>query len=161
MLISLYITPVMYADPSGYFPLSLIFAPSLIEALGAILIAAAPYIAVLIIIVLVAIVIYKAYELTNTLIDVQASKKSRESGKEKSSEKPSYVNKGMLDKSLTAEENATNMMNNQWGKGNWGKGPKTDYYKIFKWITRGELLKQVINTFNGYEDDYILVIKFD
>jgi len=161
MVISDYITPVMYIDPSGNSPLALLFAPSLIEAFGAVLIAAAPYIAVIIIVVLVAIVIYEAYELTNTLIDVQAAKKSRASGKEKSSEKPSYVNKGMLDKSLTAEENATNMMNNQWGKGNWGKGPKTDYNKIFKWITRGELLKQVINTFNGYEDDYILVIKFD
>lgn len=100
-------------------------------------------------------------DLTNTLIDVLAAKKSRKSGKEKSSEKPSYVNKGMLDKSLTAEENATNMMNNQWGKGNWGKGPKTDYNKTLKWITRGELLKQVINSFDGYDDDYILVIKFD
>lgn len=103
----------MYSDITGHSPLSLLLSLQFIKDISAIFIAVGPYLGVIIIAVLVAVVIYETYILTNTLIDVQAARKSRESGKEKSSDKPSYVNRGMLDKSLTAEENATNMMNNK------------------------------------------------
>jgi uncharacterized membrane protein len=144
----------MYIDPSGNFPLALLFAPPLIEAFGAVLVAAAPYIAAIVIVVLVAVLIYEAYELTNTLIDVQAAKKSRESQKEKSSDKPSWVHKGMEDQSLSAQDNATKMLNEKYGIGQWNKPPrKSEYGQIIKWLIRSNVLKQVINSLSE-ENEY-------
>jgi len=70
---------------------------------------------------------------------------AKKSKKARSTDKPSYVNRGMIDKSITAQQNARNVMNNKWGSGNWNKGPGSDYNKIVKWITRGELLRVTIN----------------
>ena len=81
---------------------------------------------------------------------------AKKSKKARATDKPSYVNKGMIDKSLTAQRNARNMMNNKWGPGNWNKGPGSDYNKIVKWITRGELLKSIVNFFN--DEDNIRII---
>jgi uncharacterized membrane protein len=144
----------MYSDISGNSPLALIFAPSLIQAFGAVFIAAAPYIVVIIIVVLIAVVIYEAYELTNTLIDIQSAKKSRESQKEKSSDKPSWVHKGMEDQSLSAQDNATKMLNEKYGIGQWNKPPrKSEYSQIIKWLIRSNVIKQVINSLSE-ENEY-------
>ena len=69
-------------------------------------------------------------------IGVVFSKAAKQSGKEKASDKPSWVTKDMVDPNLSAQENATNIMNEKWGIGNWKKGPKTEYNQIVKWITR-------------------------
>ena len=73
---------------------------------------------------------------------------TKKSKKARSTDKPSYVNRGMIDKSLTVQQNARNMMNNKWGPGNWNKGPGNDFNKIVKWITRGEFLRVTVNFFN-------------
>ena len=58
------------------------------------------------------------------------------SDKEKSTEHPSWVNPDMVNPNLTPQENAKNILNNQYGEGNWKMGPKTEYSQIVKWITR-------------------------
>ena len=68
---------------------------------------------------------------------IMFSKTSKSSGKERSTDKPSWVNRGMLDDSKSALENATNILNNKYGHGNWAKGPKTEFNKIMKWLMRG------------------------
>ena len=67
------------------------------------------------------------------------SRPSRLSRKERSTDKPSWVNKGMIDKSLSAQQNATNILNNKYGVGNWKTGPSSEFSKIIKWIIRSLL----------------------
>jgi len=87
---------------------------------------------------------------------------SKKSAKERSTQHPSYVNRGMIDKTLDAHQNATNMMNNKWGKGNWGKGPGSDYNQIVKWIVRGELLKEIlIRVYNNEADEKEYYLIYD
>ena len=65
--------------------------------------------------------------------DSRKSKKtSKQTGKERATDKPSYVNKGMVDRSLSAQQNAKDILNNQFGPGNWNKGPGSDFNKIVK-----------------------------
>ena len=68
----------------------------------------------------------------------KAKKTTKKSGKEKASDKPSWVNKDMVDKSLTPEENIQKWLNEKYGEGNWGKGAGSEYSQIKKWITRTE-----------------------
>ena len=65
-----------------------------------------------------------------------SSKKSKISGKEGSTEKPSWVNQGMLDPSKSAIENATRLLNEKWGINKWHKGANTEFNKIVKWLVR-------------------------
>ena len=58
------------------------------------------------------------------------------SGKEMASDKPGWVNREMVDPNKSAQQNAFDILNNKYGKGNWKKGPTTEYNKIVKWITR-------------------------
>jgi len=53
-----------------------------------------------------------------------------------STERPFWVNRDMVDETLSAQENATDILNNKYGVGNWRKGPGTEYNKIIKWIER-------------------------
>ena len=69
-------------------------------------------------------------------LSIMMAKKSRLSGKETSSDKPSWLNSGMIDKNISPQQNATNLLNEKYGNGNWGKGPKTEYNRIIKWIIR-------------------------
>ena len=64
------------------------------------------------------------------------SKQSKKSGKEKANNVPSWVNKGLVDPGLSAQENARRMLDDKYGKGGWKKGADTEYNKIVKWITR-------------------------
>ena len=64
-------------------------------------------------------------------------KKSKLSGKETASDRPSWVNGDMIDPNLTPQQNATNILNNKYGQGNWKTGPKTEYNTIKKWMRDG------------------------
>ena len=64
------------------------------------------------------------------------SKQSKLSGKETASDKPSWVNVFMVDKKLSAHDNARDIMDNKYGVGNWNNR-KREYSKILKWIVRG------------------------
>ena len=64
------------------------------------------------------------------------AKTSKKSGKETSSEKPSWFNESMVDPTKTPQQNATDVLNWKYGPGNWSKGPKTEYNQIVKWIER-------------------------
>jgi hypothetical protein len=64
------------------------------------------------------------------------AKTSKKSGKETSSEKPSWFNESMVDPTKTPQQNATDALNRKHGPKNWPKGPKTEYNKIIKWIER-------------------------
>ena len=61
---------------------------------------------------------------------------AKRSGKEGATDKPSWVNRGMVDNEKTAQENATDMLNDKYGIGNWKRGAGSEYSKIVKWIIR-------------------------
>ena len=85
-----------------------------------------------------------------------SKKKSKDSKKKRSTQHPSYENKGMVDYSLSAEENARRMMDNKWGKGNWKPGARRDFNKIKKWLTRDLKLKSF-----AVRDEDIFIIDGD
>ena len=62
-------------------------------------------------------------------------KQTRRSDKEKSTDKPSWVNRNDVDFSQTPQQNATRLMNQKYGMGNWTKG-SPEYSQIVKWIQR-------------------------
>ena len=62
-------------------------------------------------------------------------KETRRSGKEKSSDKPSWVNINDVDTSQTAQQNATRIMNQHYGVGNWDNRWR-EFSQIAKWIQR-------------------------
>ena len=64
------------------------------------------------------------------------AKKSKKSGKEKSTDKPSWVDKNSIDLSKSAQHNAKRLLDNKYGNGNWKKGSNSEYSKIVKWIQR-------------------------
>ena len=64
------------------------------------------------------------------------SKQSKKSGKDMSSDKPSWVNPNMVDPNKSAQKNAADMLDNKYGPGNWNRGPGTEFNKIVKWIIR-------------------------
>ena len=61
---------------------------------------------------------------------------SKRTGKEGATDKPSWVNKDMVDPNLTAQQNATHILNEKYGIGRWDVGPRTEYNRIIKWIVR-------------------------
>lgn len=67
---------------------------------------------------------------------VNYAKQSKKSGKEKSSDKPSCVTQNDVDLSKSAQQNATELLDDKFGKGNWNKGPRSDFSRIVKWINR-------------------------
>ena len=67
---------------------------------------------------------------------INNAKPSRKSGKERSTQHPSWVSQNDVDLSKSAQENATDLLNKKFGKGNWGKGPTSDFNQIVKWINR-------------------------
>jgi hypothetical protein len=67
------------------------------------------------------------------------AKTSRRSGKDKSNDKPSWVNSSMVDKNKSPHQNATDILNAKYGEGNWIKGPKSEFSQILKWIIRDVL----------------------
>lgn len=151
----------MYTDPLGYFAGLLVFSPGLVQILGGMLaslgpalVAAAPYIvAALVIVAVVLVVIYAIDALSATSVATQSSglvSQSKLSDKERSTEKPSWVNKNMLDHSLSAQENAANILKQKYGSGgNGGKrGPGSEFNKIVKWIVRGKLLHDFFTSTN-------------
>ena len=96
-----------------------------------------------------------AQQLQNDLYDFLAStwngftawlsKSSKSSGKERATDKPSWVNKGMIDWNLPAEENARRFLDDKYGKGNWRNGPGSEFNKIKKWLTRDIGLKSLVS----------------
>ena len=73
---------------------------------------------------------------------VNYAKQSKKSGKERATDKPSWVSQSDVDLGKSSQQNATEMLNNKYGSGNWSKGPRTEFNQIVKWIDRG--LKVVI-----------------
>lgn len=67
---------------------------------------------------------------------ISCAKPSKKSGKEKASDKPSWVNRNDIDLSKPAKENARDLLNAKYGPGNWKMGPGSEYSKIVKWIER-------------------------
>lgn len=78
---------------------------------------------------------------------------TRQSGKERSTDKPSWVNRGMVDPSLSAQENANQMLNNHYGKGGWGgnRGPGSEFSKIVKWLVRSQILHDLVSSVSREE----------
>ena len=67
---------------------------------------------------------------------VLLAKKSKQSGKSTSSNKPSWVNEGMLDPNKSAQQNAKDILDRKYGVGKWKYGPRSEYNQIVKWIER-------------------------
>lgn len=42
-----------------------------------------------------------------------------------------------VDLSKSSHQNASEILDNKYGKGTWKKGPKSEYNQIVKWIDRG------------------------
>ena len=53
-----------------------------------------------------------------------------------SKDKPSWVNRDMVDPELSAQENARNMLNKKYGVHSWEKEHMKEYSKIVKGINR-------------------------
>ena len=91
------------------------------------------------------------------LFSVEFAKPSKKSGKEKSSDKPSWVDKGMVDPNLSAEENARRILNKKYGPGKWGKGPGTEFNKIKKWLTRSLGIMPFVKGSSDENDDNVII----
>ena len=61
-------------------------------------------------------------------------KQTRKSGKEAAKDRPSWADESMIDKNLSAQQNAKNLLDSKYGPGNWGKGPNTEFNWIVKWL---------------------------
>jgi RHS repeat-associated protein len=70
---------------------------------------------------------------------ISCAKQSKKSGKEKGNDKPSWVNQNDIDPNKSAHENTRDLLNAKYGPGNWKTGPRSEYNKIVKWITRSLL----------------------
>lgn len=66
----------------------------------------------------------------------QLRKKSKQSNKERSTNKPSWLSPDDVDLAKSAQENARRLLNNKYGSGNWRPGPDSEFNKIVKWINR-------------------------
>ena len=82
-------------------------------------------------------------ETTATVLDAKADAKtkktkktSKKSGKEMSTDKPSWVDPSQIDPKQSAQENAKRLLDEKYGPGNWEKGPRSEYNRITKWINR-------------------------
>ena len=64
------------------------------------------------------------------------SKETKRTGKEKADDKPSWINRSMVDYQLTPQQNAIKLLNDKYGVGNWTKGSAKEFNKIVKWIQR-------------------------
>ncbi|MFR1435531.1 MAG: RHS repeat-associated core domain-containing protein [Acutalibacteraceae bacterium] len=125
--------PVIYYDPTGDFAITI----SLLVIAGEAML----YTAGVGIGVIGGVLIGNA--LAENLTNVELAKPSKKTGKETASDKPSWVNKGMVDPHLSAEENARRMLNNKYGPGNWKKGAGEEFNQIKKWLTRSLNLKSL------------------
>lgn len=67
---------------------------------------------------------------------VNYAKQSKKSDKERSTQHPSWVSQSDVDLNKTAQQNATELLNNKFGEGNWRKGAGSDFNQIVKWINR-------------------------
>ena len=61
---------------------------------------------------------------------------AKRTGKEGSTDKPSWVKQEMVDFEKSPQQNAADMLNNKYGPGNWKEGPGSEFSKIKKWIAR-------------------------
>lgn len=68
---------------------------------------------------------------------INYAKQSKKSGKERATDKPSWVTRNDVDLNQSSQKNATDILNNKYGSGNWNKGPRTEYNQIVKWIDKG------------------------
>lgn len=84
-------------------------------------------------------------------------KQTRKSGKEKSSDRPSWVNEGMIDSNLSAQQNARNLLNEKYGPGNWGKGPNSEFNWIVKWLIRSGILIEAVSTTPPHKNKELVI----
>ena len=138
--------PINYYDPTGDFAIAI---PALLGIIGTV----AGITALFGLGVVGGILIGDA--ISNALTNVQLAKPSKKTGKETANDKPSWVNKGMVDPSLPAEENARRLLNKRYGPGNWKKGPGSEFNQIKKWLTRALNLKSLAP--GDSNDDNIIV----
>ena len=83
--------------------------------------------------------------------NIEIAKKSKPTHKEKADDKPSWVNKDMIDWDLSAQKNARQIMDSKYGKGGWDKNTgNRSFSKILKWLTRTVGLRQVISGIPDY-----------
>ena len=73
--------------------------------------------------------------------NIYFSKCSQKTGKEMSTDKPSWVNRSMVDPTETAHQNATRILNDKYGIEGWKVGPRSEYNIIVKWLIRSLGLK--------------------
>lgn len=82
-------------------------------------------------------------QITTGIIDLISEMEvllTKQSGKEKSNDVPSWAKHYPLDTTKSAQQNAANMLDDKYGKGNWGKGPGSEFNKITKWLSRSKHL---------------------
>ena len=65
-------------------------------------------------------------------------KTSKQSGKAKADDAPSWAKKEKYDPNKTAAENAKEVLDKKYGKGNWSKGAGNEYSQIKKWLQRSK-----------------------
>ncbi len=63
---------------------------------------------------------------------------AKKTGKEKASDVPGWARHYPVDPNSSADDNARRMLDDKYGKGNWPKGPGSEYSKIKKWLSRSK-----------------------
>ena len=71
----------------------------------------------------------------------KSKKASKKSGKESANDAPGWAKRENYDKSKTADQNATDVLNKKYGKGKWKKGADSEFSKIKKWLQRSKNYK--------------------
>lgn len=138
--------PVNFIDTSGERAQAL--AKIWVQSMGWLVLADGPiplgdiiYIGVTVFLVGTSVVLNgKVIKKINTAKKTNAKKKktSKKSGKEAADDAPSWAKQQTYNSKKTADQNATDVLNKKYGKGNWSKGPKTEYNQIKKWLQRSK-----------------------
>lgn len=68
----------------------------------------------------------------------EKKKETKKTGKESANDAPSWAKKESYNPKKTADQNAADVLNKKYGKGNWKKGANSEFSKIKKWLQRSK-----------------------
>lgn len=137
--------PVNMIDSNGEFAMALFGLAKLsLGAIGKTIIAGIatvmPVVAVVATVVAVVVAVDTGVRIAkaNNKTKEKKKKESKKSGKEKADDAPSWAKRESYDPKKTASENARNVLDKKYGRGNWSGGPGSEFSQIRKWLQRSK-----------------------